>query len=398
MSDSKPHILYVTNALRSPPWTGCVIRSLNICRQLRQLGTVTCVAADNFFNERSIAEAKAASDRLVTFHVPDSFSLPSLSNRIFHKWYMHRPGMAGFRAAREDRIAFDSLLKEHDLVWFHTAAAAVPFWPIPKCQCVMDLDDLAHLKLQLQSEQDTSLRFRLSARIQAYKWRRIEMDAPARYTGVAVCSESDRRILGSGANVHVVPNGFTCPETKPTWSSPDGTRLGFIGALSYPPNLKGLEWFARQVWPLLRSVRPDVCLRIIGTLPPDAQFLHTTEGFELLGYVEDTSTEFRTWSAMAVPLLVGGGTRIKILEAFSRLCPVVSTPVGAYGLDVEDGKNILMADTPQQFAQQCLAICQHPEMGHELAERGWELFTQHYTWERIGRRIHNVVEKCLEAK
>jgi glycosyltransferase involved in cell wall biosynthesis len=114
--------------------------------------------------------------------------------------------------------------------------------------------------------------------------------------------------------------------------------------------------------------------------------------------VEDPSAEFRTWTTMIVPLLVGGGTRIKILEAFSRLCPVVSTSVGAYGLEVEDSKNILLADRPQYFAQQCLTLCEKPQTGRILTEEGWNLFTQKYTWERIGQRIQNVVEKCLEAK
>jgi glycosyltransferase involved in cell wall biosynthesis len=353
---------------------------------------------ENFFNEQSMAAAKSLSDHFSVFHVPDCFSSPSLSGRLRHKYYMHRPGMTGFRANREDRNRFQNLLKEHDLVWFHTPASAIPFEPLQKCRCVMDLDDLMHLKLQLQSEQTSSLRLRLSARVQAFKWRHIEMAAPARYTGVAVCSEKDRGVLGSTDNVYVIPNGFVCPEIKPAWSPPDGLRLGFIGALTYPPNLKGLEWFARQVWPLIRSARPDIRLRVIGTLPPNAPFLHTTEGFEPLGYVEDPSMEFKTWTAMIVPLLVGGGTRIKILEAFSRLCPVISTSVGAYGLEVEDTKNILLADAPQYFARQCLTLCGKPEMGHILAEQGWDLFTHKYTWERIGRHIRTVVEKCLEVK
>jgi polysaccharide biosynthesis protein PslH len=398
MSKDNLRILYVTESLRSPPWTGCVIRTLNICQQLRRLGHVTCAAVENYINEQSIAQAKACSDQFQLFTVADYRSLPPVRGNLIHKYHMHWPGPVGFKVSRVDEKRFQNLLKEHDLVWFHTPVSAIPFGPAQMPPSVMDLDDLTHLKLQLWAEQNISLRFRISARIQAFKWRRIEMAAPSHYTGVAVCSDKDRSILGSASNVYVVPNGFSCPQVKPEWPSPDGKRIGFIGTMTYPPNLEGLKWFAQQVWPLIRSVRPDVRLRIIGTSPPDAQFLHTTEGFEPLGYVEDPGMEFKRWTAMIVPLLVGGGTRIKILEAFSRLCPVVSTSVGAYGLEVEDSKNILLGDTPQHFAKQCLALCEKPETGRDLAEEGWNLFTQKYTWEQIGQRIRGVVKKCLEAK
>lgn len=397
MTRADLHILYVTTALRSPPWIGCVIRTLNICRQLGRMGHVTCIAAADSIHEESLSAAKSVSDRLEFFQIANYFNSSSLKGRILHKYYMHLPGMSSPKVSRQDKEKFRNLLKEHDLVWFHTPAAAAPFGSLPLTSSVMDLDDLMHVKLQLQYNQVASLRYKLSAKVQEFKWRRIEFTAPLRYTGVAVCSETDRRILGAD-NIYIIPNGFAVPPEKPLWKPADGSRIGFIGTLGYYPNLEGLKWFALQAWPLIRKANPALRFRIIGSLPPDAQFLHTTEGFEPLGYVQDPGAEFKTWSAMAVPLFIGGGTRIKILEAFSRLCPVISTSVGAYGLDVEDNKNILLADTPQLFAAHCLALCRQPEKGRLLAEEGWNLFTQKYTWEQIGKKIHDTVEQCLKTK
>jgi glycosyltransferase involved in cell wall biosynthesis len=391
-------ILYVTNALRSGPWIGCAIRTLNICQQLRRLGQVTCIAVGDIVPDDSVRAAQEVSDSFEFFRIPNYFYSTGLSGRFKHKYYMHWPGLVGPAISSGDREKFQRLLKEHDLVWFHTPTSAASFGSLSIPRSVMDLDDLNHVKLQLQAGQSASVRFKLSARVQSFKWRRIEMTAPWRYQGVVVCSRIDREILGAGDNVFVIPNGFAEPSEKPQWSNPDGTRLGFIGTLSYAPNLDGLKWFAGQVWPLVRKARPDIRFRIIGSLPSDVQWLHDIDGFEPLGYVKDTGQEFKTWSAMAVPLLVGGGTRIKILEAFSRFCPVVSTSVGAYGLEVEGHKHLIMADTPQAFADQCLRLCTDSGAGQKLAQEAWNLFVQKYTWGQIGSSIHHVVEHCLEVK
>ena len=99
---------------------------------------------------------------------------------------------------------------------------------------------------------------------------------------------------------------------------------------------------------------------------------------------------------MIVPLRYGGGTRLKIIEAFSRKCPVISTSVGAYGLDVTDSKDILLEDTPQAFADQCIRLLREPNYGKSLAEAGWELFQKKYTWDVIGNSIQNAVTDCVE--
>lgn len=391
-------ILYVTESLRSSPWTGCVIRTLNICRQLRRLGRVTCAAVENYVNEQSAAAAKESSDQFELFTVADYRSLPPLWGMLIHKYHMHWPGPVGFRVSGREEKKMKTLLREHDLVWFHTPASAIPFRLHRVEHSVMDLDDLMHLKFQTRAQQDKTLRLKLSARVQAFKWRRLEQAAVRHYTIVTVCSETDRIVLGPASNICVVPNGFTHPSIKPEWSSPDGSRIGFIGTLTYPPNLDGLNWFSENVWPVLRKTRPDIRLRIIGTLPLEATFLNHTPGFEPLGYVENPAAEFETWSAMIVPLLLAGGTRIKILEAFSRFCPVVSTSIGAYGLNVEHQKNILLADDPESFAEQCRFLCEKPEAGLSLAQEAWNSFIQRYTWDQIGRNIQIAVEKCLETK
>ena len=160
--------------------------------------------------------------------------------------------------------------------------------------------------------------------------------------------------------------------------------------------MEGVEWFRDQVWPLIRKAVPQAKLRLVGKIPEKDAFL-SSPGFEPLGFVEDPTEEFSRWQAMIVPLRYGGGTRLKILEAFSRKCPVISTSVGAYGLDVTDSKDILLEDTPQSFADQCIRLLRQPTEGKYLAEAGWELFTKQYTWDVIGSSIQNAVADCVDS-
>jgi glycosyltransferase involved in cell wall biosynthesis len=257
----------------------------------------------------------------------------------------------------------------------------------------MDLDDINQLKYTLRARWDSNFRFRWSAAVQALKWKRHESDALKRYTLVAVCSENDRRYLNA-ANVRVIPNGFTLPSQKPVWTTPDPCRLGFIGTLGYGPNYDGLVWFRDKVWPHIRSRKPQMELRIIGS-PPPPQYCVAADGFMYLGYIEDPADEIKSWSAMIVPIPYGGGTRIKILEAFSRMCPVVATSVGAQGIEISDSKDIFLADDPRRFADRCLELSENPEKGRLLTQGGWELFERKYTWDKIALQVHRIVEEAI---
>jgi polysaccharide biosynthesis protein PslH len=114
-----------------------------------------------------------------------------------------------------------------------------------------------------------------------------------------------------------------------------------------------------------------------------------------LGWVNDTAEEISSWSMMIVPIHVGGGTRVKIAEAFSRKCPVVATSLGAFGYEVSDNEELLLADSPETFANACLTLLADPELGKLLAERAWERFCREWSWSAIGPKVAAAVQACL---
>ena len=384
-------ILYVTPTLYVPPHTGCMIRTMNIAAQLQNCGQLTMLAVSRDFNDDSVKMAKKEFENFHLVKLRDYSEFGNIRGRFLKKFHMHWPWSKGTQANDEGQKLFRELVVRHDIVWFHTLGAAFPFCFKELPNSVMDLDDLNHCKYTLRSRQDKTLRLRMSATVQSIKWKKHEFEALKLYDKTIVCSHADKDLLGGLDNIHVLPNGFTKPQTKPKWQKPDLLRLGFIGTLSYGPNRDGLIWFRDNVWPVIRKHKPDMTLRIVGSPPPKEDVVDA-KNFEYLGFVDDPTEEFQTWSAMIVPLLFGGGTRIKIIESFSKMCPVVSTTPGAHGIQATHNKDILLTDDPQEFAEYCLQLSNSPEKGKQMAEAGWQLFTQKYSWDVIGESIKTIID------
>jgi len=390
-------ILYVNRSMQSSPHIGGQQRMFNIGRQLRKIGPVTLLCVNHIFDPEALELAYQEFERVELMKL-EKYRTPSpMLFEVRRKYQMHWPTNIGDRLSREDIKRLEQLSREHDVVWFHTLSAANCFGNRRFDRSILDLDDLEHMKFALRAEIDATWRWRLSARVQSYKWRRLEYDSFRRFNRVVLCSREDKRIMGDHPRIRIVPNGFPAPPERPIWKPSEDCYLGFIGTLNYGPNTEGVEWFRDQVWPLIRKAVPQAKLRLVGKIPEKDAFLNSP-GFEPLGFVEDPTEEFSRWQAMIVPLRYGGGTRLKILEAFSRKCPVISTAVGAYGLEVTHNKNILLEDAPQSFANQCIRLLREPTDGKSLAEAGWELFQKQYTWDVIGNSIQNAVAEISRKR
>jgi glycosyltransferase involved in cell wall biosynthesis len=235
----------------------------------------------------------------------------------------------------------------------------------------------------------------LKARIQQLLLHRREKRLKARFVTLSVCSEPDRSYLGGGDRIHVIPNGFQRPATEPV-HLPSATqpRIGFIGLYSYAPNVEGMRWFLKECWTAVRAAVPGVRLRLIGK-DTDGPLKPGEPDVDALGWVADPASEIATWSVMVVPIRLGGGTRIKIAEAFSRKCPVVSTRFGAFGYEVRDREQLRLADTPDDFSSACIELLNNPGQGSHLAETAWRDFLKRWTWEAITPRIWTAAEDCM---
>jgi len=224
-------------------------------------------------------------------------------------------------------------------------------------------------------------------------WR-YQAAAARWFDRVLVCSDRERDRLRSG-NVIVVPHGTKVPSELPR-SETDGRTLLFCGWLSYPPNADALEFFVARVLPLIRKEVPDVRLLIVGHAPtPRIRALPDGEGIQVAADVPSVAEYYRKATVAVVPLRFGSGTRMKILEAWALGVPVVSTSLGCEGLDVSDGEQLALADTPGQFARACVALLRAPALRRRLVQRGRELVWRKHRWEVIGAEVVGMAREVL---
>jgi glycosyltransferase involved in cell wall biosynthesis len=169
----------------------------------------------------------------------------------------------------------------------------------------------------------------------------------------------------------------------------DARRVTFLGGLHYPPNAQGVLWFAKQVFPLVLAQVPDAVLTVIGKNPPrqilDLKSKIPESSLEITGYVADPKPYLAETAVFVVPLLAGGGMRVKVVDAWMWGLPVVSTTTGAEGIETRPGENILLADTPEAFAQATVHLLHNPDEGQRLAQAGRQWVEQRYNWRTVYR-------------
>jgi len=163
--------------------------------------------------------------------------------------------------------------------------------------------------------------------------------------------------------------------------------LVFLGAMDWRPNMDGVKWFASSVLPLIRARFPDVSLLVVGRrgLSGRDSRIHVT------GTVEDVRPYLWKSAVSIVPLRIGGGTRLKIYEAMAAKIPVVSTSVGAEGLDVRDGENIQIANSPEAFAERCIALLSAEEARRKQSQAAWEMVSACYSWDVVSRKFEQLL-------
>ena len=194
----------------------------------------------------------------------------------------------------------------------------------------------------------------------------------------------------TGRPTQAAPNGYDF-STPPVFGRVPAERIVFYGALRYGPNLDGLDWFIQSVWPRIRRMLPEVRLDVAGTSDSAMQRLANEPGVHLCGFVESIRAFVDDAALLIVPLRMGGGTRIKIIEAWALGLPVVSTTVGCEGLDARDGETLMVADDPGTFAEACVRLIGEPNLGVSMARRAFEFARRRFDWEVLAP----VLERAL---
>jgi glycosyltransferase involved in cell wall biosynthesis len=387
-------ILYVSSCWPHGRTYGSQLRALHIGRALQHFGRPTLAVVGAEPAEQAAIDRTAAEFDLARVIPVVSAPVRGLRHRVRSVLDPDFTNIHGLAASAEDEAWLVDAQRQFDLIWFFKLRTANFFanarWP----RSVVDIDDVPSTMERTLARSAPSFTRRARSRLRTLELRRHENHLDQRFSVLAVCSQADRDGLHSSVPVHVIPNGFARPAQDPVPAPVTPPRIGFVGLFSYVANSDGVRWFVDSCWERIKQQIPGVRLRLVGT-GTDGPLKPIEQGIDGLGWVEDPAAEIASWSLMIVPIRTGAGTRVKIPDAFSRKCPLVSTRLGAYGYDVTDGRELRLADDPTDFAAACVDLIRKPAEAAAMADRAYRAFLEQWTWEAITPKVWAAVEDCL---
>jgi len=373
----RPRVLYVCY---NTPWEaryGGSIRNAGIIRGLAKLADLHVALASSEPGDigKWWSGALLPRDRL---HI----LAPAAGDSGGDDWSASRTAMAALGRGRFGP-AFRSLVEglAPDLVWYFEGEAVRRAGYPPGLPFVVDYCDL-HWRNTLRMARRERGRGRYVGAAKAALSLGFDVGLALRARAVTGANADEALFLRRMGRFVELPNGYDFPPTPPSGGAVE-PRIVFFGSLFYHPNQDGLRWFRDQVWPLVRQRRPDAGLDIIGLYDGAEPLVAREEGIRYHGYVEDLAPYLRRSACLVVPLRIGGGTRIKILEAWANGLPVVSTTIGAEGLGAVDGATLLIGDTPEDFAARCLTLIEDPAIGRRLAAGGYAHGRARFDWAAV---------------
>lgn len=324
-----------------------------------------------------------------------------LSRRSYQR---HLFSVPAFQAALDEALArerFDVIFVNLPYLAHYRLRRSPPGTAAPAV--VIDSHDVGYDLARQVATSAASLGHRLHASL---NWRKLAREELAAYTaadGVCVCSTADKKRLAAdapSATTVVIPNAADVEQLKPRQTDPpaDGRTVLFFGLLASVPNVDGVLYFLREIWPSIRAARPDARFVVIGADPAPAILAHAGPGVTILGPVDDLRPHLSAAAAVVVPLRLGSGTRLKILEAWAMARPVVSTTLGAEGLDCVPGRHLLIADEPSAFAGSVLRLLGEPRLGEELGRAGRALVSERYSWRGAAGALEGFFKQLLARR
>lgn len=245
--------------------------------------------------------------------------------------------------------------------------------------------------------------------IRAYygmNWRKLRNEELSTYQaadGVYLCSAADQtrlRAEAPQANTVVIPNAADVEFYKPRAEdpAPDGRTVVFFGLMSYAPNIDGITYFAEKIWPLVLAARPEARCKIIGGSPAPSVKALAGGSVEVTGFVPDLRPHLASAACVVVPLRLGGGTRLKIVEGMAMGKAIVSTSLGAEGIEAHDGRHILIADEPRAFADAVIRLLDDRELTDRIGAAARKLAVEQYSWNGAAKNLEHFLFGVLGSR
>ncbi|HKJ66917.1 MAG TPA: glycosyltransferase family 4 protein [bacterium] len=227
-----------------------------------------------------------------------------------------------------------------------------------------------------------------------------EIEVCRKQDALFVTCRRDKEILDTDtAEVpkYIIPNGVDLEYFRPPTIQPEPYSLVFTGMMGYVPNYDAMVYFLDEVFPILQKQVPGIHIYIVGNNPPDILARRESDQVTITGFVEDVRPFIARAAVYVVPLRMGGGTRLKVLEALSMQKPVVTTALGCEGIDVLHEETALITDEPEAFADAIIRLLKDQQLQQRLTRNGYQLVREQYDWRIIGELIERSYQDITSA-
>lgn len=401
MLGTKLKILFLSPTVPFPLIDGGRIRVFNLLKQIATKNRVTLLALET---QPTDAEGVSQLQQLgIQVHlVPNAQTLPPVSFGTLLKAFLKRQPIT---VARYDLPAYRQKFKElvttepFDLVhyeMFHTAQ----FHTETRLPGVLSQQNVDSAIWRRLCGETANPFYKLAYWTQQLAFQRYERVLSPKFDAVTCTSDIDAAVFQRHCArdaIEIIPNGVDVTHYQPDFSSEVPAHLIYIGSMDWYPNEDAVGFFANEVLPRIQERVPDVRFSIVGGNPSvGVQKLAERKGVVVTGRVPEIKPYFAEATVFVVPLRIGSGTRLKILEALAMGKAIVSTSVGAEGLALKDGEEIFIADEPTVFADAVIRLLTDVSLRHRIGETGRARVERDYDWRSIGEKLHQLYIKILD--
>jgi len=401
--DGSMKILFLNKRLLFPTDTGGQVRTLNVVRFLARWHEVTYLCNQQPGQE---GDARQMTELGLQLETRPWQEVSRSDWRFYRDLAKNLFSPDPFNAAKDFEPQLRARARElleggqYDLVvcdFVQMARNAIGVWKGPS---VLFEHNVEAEIFERHSQSDSGWIRRRFMGYQAAKMRRFEGWAGRQFTRVIAVSDRDRKqyLQRYGWNhVDVIDTAVDIEYYTPQEVTRDPGTVVFVGSLDWLPNVDGLTWFVAEVWPLVRQQCPQARLRLVGRNPgAEIQGLAQQPGVELVGTVPDTRPWLSKSEVSIVPLRIGGGTRLKIFEAMAMGLPVVSTTLGAEGLQVQNGVDVVVADESRALATAVVDLLNSPGKRAAIGGAARRLVEREFSAESVARQFESICRRAVE--
>lgn len=408
---ARARLLFLSQSLPYPPHAGVAARTFHVLRALAGDFDIRLVA---FFrrNHHPDAAARAQAVRALREIVADVAEPAPIGaeHSAGRKVWDHLRSVVTARAYTHYLYESRAFAERLQAAWADGAPDLVHldsldlhrYLPeLPRAPVACTHHNVESHLLRLLARRLRPAALRPYVHLEARRLAALERAWSPRFAANVMTSDRDAerlRAIAPAARTVVVPNGVDTDYFRPASAPAVDGRVVFVGPTYSFPNRDAVEFLLAEIWPRVRALVPRASLRLIGRgAPSDLARYERAPGVGAPGWVADVRPEFAAAACAVVPIRIGGGTRLKILDAWAMGKAVVSTSVGCEGLAVEDGGNILVRDDPHEFAAAVAAVLRDGALRRRLEAGGRHTAVEDYAWPAIGRRIRSAYRAILDG-